>query len=168
VTLNALRGRGLRSALALITLALAGTAQAQNGMPPITPTTAPAEPGALPLYGADTPGTPASENWARAGASDMVVRNVTRPTLTPVLPDPAKAAGAAVIVAPSGAFMLLSMDHEGWKVAHALADRGIAAFVLKYRLLSTPADDAQAGPYMMHTMMAGLTDPDHMPTLTGR
>jgi len=135
-------------------------------MPPITPTTAPAEPGALPLYGADTPGTPASENWARAGASDMVVRNVTRPTLTPVLPDPAKATGAAVIVAPGGAFMLLSMDHEGWKVAHALADRGIAAFVLKYRLLPTPADDAQAGPYMMHTMMAGLTDPDHMPTLT--
>lgn len=120
--------------IALMALAFAGTAQAQNGMPTITRADAPAEPGALPLYGTDTPGTPASENWARAGGSDYVVRNVTRPTLTPVLPDPAKAIGAAVIVAPGGAFMLLSMDREGWKVAHALADRGIAAFVLKYRL----------------------------------
>jgi hypothetical protein len=40
-----------------------------------------------------------------------------------VLPDPAKATGAAVVVAPGGAFMLLAMDHEGWGVARALADR---------------------------------------------
>ena len=74
---------------------------------------------------------------------DLAVRNVTRPTITPVLPDPAKATGAAVVVAPGGAFMLLAMDHEGWAVAHALADRGIAAFVLKYRLNPTPADEAE-------------------------
>lgn len=151
---------------AVIALALAGTAQAQQGMPTMTRAEAPAEPGALPLYGARTPGTATDENWARANGADYAVRNVTRPTLTPILPDPARATGAGVIVAPGGAFMLLSMDHEGWKVAHALADRGIAAFVLKYRLLPTPADEAQAGPYMMHKMMAGLGDPDQMPTLT--
>jgi len=32
----------------------------------------------------------------------------------------------------------LSMGNEGWEVAQALADRGIAAFVLKYRLQPTP------------------------------
>jgi len=53
------------------------------------------------------------------------------------LPDPGKANGAAVIVAPGGAFRWLSMNNEGWKVAKALADRGIAAFVLKYRLQPT-------------------------------
>jgi acetyl esterase/lipase len=30
------------------------------------------------------------------------------------------------------------MGNEGWEVAQALADKGIAAFVLKYRLIPTP------------------------------
>src|SRR5690349_20602866 len=58
---------------------------------------------------------------------------------TPVLPGRAKATGAAVIVAPGGGFRTLSMQNEGWDVAKALAARGIAAFVLKYRLNQTPA-----------------------------
>lgn len=39
------------------------------------------------------------------------------------------------------------MNNEGWKVARALADRGIAAFVLKYRLIPTPGslEDFKAG-----------------------
>jgi len=32
------------------------------------------------------------------------------------------------------------MENEGWNVARALAERGVAAFVLKYRLNQTPAD----------------------------
>lgn len=36
--------------------------------------------------------------------------------------------------------MSLSMENEGWDVARALANRGIAAFVLKYRLKPTPED----------------------------
>ena len=63
-------------------------------------------------------------------------------TLTPFLPDPAKASGAAVVVAPGGGFRTLSMENEGWDVARALAERGVAAFVLKYRLNQTPADMA--------------------------
>lgn len=36
-----------------------------------------------------------------------------------------------------------SMDNEGWPIAKWLAERGIAAFVLKYRLMETPdAEDA--------------------------
>lgn len=72
-----------------------------------------------------------------------VVRNVTVPTITPFLPDPEKATGAAVLVAPGGAFMQLAMDHEGWGVARWLADRGIAAFVLKYRVQPTAEDGAE-------------------------
>lgn len=63
-----------------------------------------------------------------------------RPTITPFLPDPAKATGAAVIVAPGGAYYILSMKAEGWDVARWLADHGIAAFVLKYRVDPTPRD----------------------------
>ena len=129
------------------------------------PAKAPAEPDAIPLYGDRTVGSAESENWANFFGGSLVVRNVTRPTLTPVLPDPAKATGAAVIVAPGGAFMMLSMDSEGWKVARALADRGIAAFVLKYRLLPTPRDEAKAGPYIFETMGEGLDNPELPPKI---
>lgn len=78
-----------------------------------------------------------TEQWQLIDPDNPTVRNVTQPTLTPVLPDPEKATGAAVIVAPGGGFMMLSMETEGFAVARALADRGIAAFVLKYRLEPT-------------------------------
>jgi acetyl esterase/lipase len=67
-----------------------------------------------------------------------MARNISAATLTPFLPEPGKANGAAVIVAPGGGFRWLSMGNEGWEVAEALAEQGIAAFVLKYRLHPTP------------------------------
>lgn len=70
-----------------------------------------------------------------------LVRNVTSPTLTAYLPDPANATGAAVIVAPGGAYIMLAIQHEGTDVARWLAARGIAAFVLKYRVAPMPETD---------------------------
>jgi acetyl esterase/lipase len=67
-----------------------------------------------------------------------MARNITTATLTPFLPEPGKANGTAVIVAPGGGFRWLSMGNEGWEVAEALRRQGIAAFVLKYRLHPTP------------------------------
>jgi acetyl esterase/lipase len=74
-------------------------------------------------------------------SGNHVLRNVTEPTLTVYLPDPAKATGTGVIIAPGGAFMMLSIDYEGHDVARWLAARGVAAFVLKYRLDETPTND---------------------------
>lgn len=105
----------------------------------------PAEPGAIPLYQGVAPGSGGSnavERWNMMGNGQRIVRNVVRPTVTPFLPDPAKATGAAVIVAPGGGFKMLAMDNEGWPVAKWLAARGIAAFVLKYRVNETPAEEA--------------------------
>jgi acetyl esterase/lipase len=82
------------------------------------------------------------------------VRIVTFPTLTPVLPRPGTANGAAVIAAPGGGFMFLSMDNEGWRIAQALADRGVTAFVLKYRLAPTPRDDAAFREGVMKLVMS--------------
>jgi acetyl esterase/lipase len=118
-------------------LALATPAFAQDAR--MTATAAPAEPGAIPLNTGSVKGQAAPEAWFNQYGVAMT-RNVTAATLTPFLPDPAKATGAAVIVAPGGGFLMLSMENEGWRVAKALADRGIAAFVLKYRLKPTPAD----------------------------
>jgi len=72
-----------------------------------------------------------------------LVLNVTRPTLTVCLPDPAIATGAGAVVCPGGAFHVLAIDHEGLEVAAWLNAHGIAAFVLKYRLNQT-GDDFQA------------------------
>jgi acetyl esterase/lipase len=78
------------------------------------------------------------ETWTMSSADNVpVVQNVTVPTLTPFLPPRGKATGAAVIIAPGGGFVLLAMDHEGWAVAKWLQSQGVAAFVLKYRVLPT-------------------------------
>ena len=58
------------------------------------------------------------------------------PALTAFLPDPAKAGGAAFVVCPGGGYAALA-DHEGAGYAQWLADHGIAAVVLKYRLGSS-------------------------------
>lgn len=124
------------AALAASLLAFAASASAQDGT--VYPLEAPAEPNAIPLGTGGVKDQPAPESWFRQWGEPMA-RNVSTATLTPFLPDPAKATGAAVIVAPGGGFRWLSMNNEGWKVAKALADNGIAAFVLKYRLFPTPA-----------------------------
>ncbi|MYM62795.1 alpha/beta hydrolase [Pseudomaricurvus sp. HS19] len=80
------------------------------------------------------------EQWSLRTPEARDVRNVTRATLTPLLPAPGKATGAAVIVAPGGGFLMLSIDSEGYQVARWLAQHGIAAFVLKYRTRTTAED----------------------------
>lgn len=152
-----MKSKSLHWLFAIAAMAAAG---AQGGAAFAASVAAPAEDGAIPLYGDQTPGTAASEIWTRTGnAPDLTVRNVTRPTLTPFLPDPAKATGAAVIVAPGGAFMILAMEHEGWRVARALADRGIAAFVLKYRLHPTPSDEREASRHIAQQVMHAVATP---------
>jgi acetyl esterase/lipase len=123
-------------ATALIALASTQLAVAQNDK--MKPIAIPAQPSAIPLKTGPLPGATVKESWHSQYGS-MFARNVTEATLTPFLPEPAKATGAAVIVAPGGGFRTLSMQNEGWDVAKALAERGIAAFVLKYRLNQTPA-----------------------------
>ncbi len=69
---------------------------------------------------------------------ELVISNVNFPSLTPYLPDPKKATGAAVIVIPGGADREIWITHEGYRVAQFLAEHGVAAFVLKYRLSQAP------------------------------
>jgi len=94
------------------------------------------------LY-AKTPRDTQPEIWERSSRGEPWVRNVSVPTLTPVLPAPGMGNGTAVVVAPGGAFRALSATNEGLAMAHWLADRGIAAFVLKYRVEPTPPDTAE-------------------------
>lgn len=151
----------LRAASIVLALTLLQPAFAQDVS--IHPIPTPPEPGALPLDTGPVQGQTAAESWFRQWGEPMV-RNVSTATLTPVLPPPGRATGAAVIVAPGGAFRWLSMNNEGWKVARALADQGVAAFVLKYRLQPTPADVAGFRDAMARSFAAaGSTPGDGQP-----
>lgn len=119
---------------------LASSAIAQDDT--MTPIATPAQRDAIVLGTGPLPGATVAESWHRQFGSAFA-RNVTVATLTPYLADPAKATGAAVIVAPGGGFRTLSMENEGSDVAKALAERGVSAFVLKYRLNQTPRDLAE-------------------------
>ncbi len=101
----------------------------------------------IPLYPGTPPGSePAtypekqyfSKNW-----NTEVVANVTKPTLTVYKPAPGTANGTAIVVAPGGGFMALSITSEGIDVAKYLAAKGVTAFVLKYRLAHTGDDATQ-------------------------
>lgn len=124
----------LKSAIYTILCVCAFSAFAQDGT--IYPLEAPSEPNAIPLNTGGVDDQEASESWFKQWG-DPMARNITTATLTPFLPDPGKANGAAVIVTPGGGFRWLSMGNEGWEVAEALAKQGYAAFVLKYRLHPT-------------------------------
>lgn len=61
-------------------------------------------------------------------------KDVTLPTLEYFKPNPEKASGAAVIIVPGGGYSVVVYDGEGVSTAKTLAEKGVAAFVLKYRL----------------------------------
>ncbi|MDT0646028.1 alpha/beta hydrolase [Zunongwangia sp. F260] len=130
---------------------------AQDGT--IYPLDNPEEPNAIPLETGGVENQPAGETWFRQWG-DPMARNITEATLTPFLPDPDKATGTTIIVAPGGGFRWLSMGNEGWEVAEALAEKGIAAFVLKYRLHPTPKslDDFRTSMNPPATPPAGSSD----------
>lgn len=136
------RAFGSFAAVAMaLALAPLSAAVAQVPDDKMVPVATPSQPQAITLGTGPLPGATNNEAWHRQ-YQRVFARNVTVATLTPFLPDPANATGAAVIVAPGGGFRTLSMENEGWDVARALAEKGVAAFVLKYRLNQTPADMA--------------------------
>ena len=87
---------------------------------------------------------PESDYRATSGvaAGTTMLRNVSNSTLTVFRPPADKANGIGVIVCPGGGWRILAWQHEGIDVANWLAERGYTAFLLKYRLMATPIDDA--------------------------
>lgn len=124
-------------------------------------------PDAVALDPDDATGSDDTEVWelfALPGApvetASAVVRNVTRPTLLPFLPDPAVATGAAAIVVPGGAYKMVGVEHEGTAVARRLVERGIAAFVLKYRTHETPVASSGALQEILAVLAGAGGQPD--------
>ncbi len=98
---------------------------------------APAEPAVVFLWPNGAPGSEgktAAEAVRLSPAGERVVSSVHNPSLAVYLPPKESGTGAAVVIAPGGGHRELWTDHEGHHVARWLSDRGVAAFVLKYRL----------------------------------
>lgn len=95
-------------------------------------------------------GAPGSESWTQKEAEYTVgnsglkaVRNVVKPSITVYLPAAETANGTSVVVAPGGAFRMLSWDSEGTQVADWLQRHGVAGFVLRYRQAHSGTREAE-------------------------
>lgn len=75
------------------------------------------------------------------GLRDRIVRGVRIPTLSVFRPQQGN--GSAVLIVPGGGYRHVVVDKEGFEAARWFAARGIAAYVLRYRL---PGDGWSAGP----------------------
>lgn len=111
------------------------------------------------------PGTaPGSEGWAQqeqmvAGTPiGTVALDVVKPTLEVFLPEKSKATGTGVIVAPGGYCIALALSAEGTDVARWLQQKGIAAFVLKYRLQEKKGDGIPKDLDMDQACKYGIAD----------
>ncbi len=82
----------------------------------------------------DHPNFRAIELWPNGAPGATGTADEDKPAIVPFVPEAAKSTGAAILVCPGGGFTLRATDHEGVLVAQWLKARGIAAFILRYRL----------------------------------
>jgi acetyl esterase/lipase len=69
--------------------------------------------------------------WSKGAPGAVGETADDKPTLTHYRPE--KPTGAAVVVCPGGGYSHLALGHEGKDIATWLNERGVTAFVLKYR-----------------------------------
>jgi acetyl esterase/lipase len=72
--------------------------------------------------------------WPAGAPGALGDEDVDKPTLTVFLPVKPNATKTGVVVAPGGGYTHLAMEKEGYAFARWLNERGVAAFVLTYRL----------------------------------
>ena len=100
-------------------------------------------PQVLPLWPNGAPGFESRKDEPEQ-AKDYWVKNIHNPSVTVYRPDPAKANGCAIVVAPGGGFRELVFNAEGKEAADNLTALGVTVFALKYRLPKEPGS-----PYTM-------------------
>lgn len=72
--------------------------------------------------------------WPAGAPGAWGEEDIDKPTLTVFLPVAPNATKTGVVVAPGGSYMHLAVEKEGYAIARWLNERGVAAFVLQYRL----------------------------------
>lgn len=72
--------------------------------------------------------------WSNGAPGATGTSDEDKPAIIPMLPDAVKNTGAAIVILPGGGFTLRAVDHEGVLVAQWLKERGIAGFIVRYRI----------------------------------
>jgi acetyl esterase/lipase len=72
--------------------------------------------------------------WPEGAPGALGDTAADQPALRVCLPADASRADMGVVVCPGGGYGTLALDHEGRQIAEWLNARGIAAFILRYRL----------------------------------
>jgi len=114
----------MRRLLSLLVLGLASAASAQG-------------PVRIPLWTAGAPGFEARKDEPEQ-AKDWWCKNIHNPSVTRFDPPAGKANGSAVVICPGGGHSQLVVGPEGDEPARWFAQRGVVAFVLRYRLGREP------------------------------
>ncbi|MEO8737848.1 MAG: alpha/beta hydrolase [Edaphobacter sp.] len=83
--------------------------------------------------------------WPSGAPGAQGNEDVDKPTLTVYLPSGVNATRTGVVIAPGGGYVHLATEKEGTAIAHWLNERGVAAFVLKYRLGPTYHNPIELG-----------------------
>ncbi|MGY3053734.1 acetyl esterase/lipase [Pedobacter sp. UYEF25] len=91
--------------------------------------------GAIPNSKPDT----VTEKRGSWGGENYFLKHITKPTLIAFLPTSTNANGTEVVICPGGGYEVLAINNEGFEIAKAFQQMGIAAFVLKYRM---PSDES--------------------------
>ena len=88
---------------------------------------------------------PEVEYEVKAGVAQgtKFLRNISDPTLSVFTPATSQRSGIGVVVVPGGGWTINAMSHEGYDVAEWLTGAGHTAFLLKYRVMASPADQAK-------------------------
>ncbi|MEP2075636.1 MAG: alpha/beta hydrolase [Rhodopirellula bahusiensis] len=102
-----------------------------------SPSFADEHPKKIPLWKDGAPGSEDRMHEAEV-LTGTNVSNVHHPSITPYLPSKADSTGTAILIAPGGGHSKLCLGHEGDSLAQWFAERGIAAFVMRYRLCREP------------------------------
>src|SRR3954453_13354682 len=90
------------------------------------------------------------ELWPEGAPGATGTTDEDKPAITVSLPDPVKNTGAAVLICPGGGFMTRAVDHEGVLIGNWFKARGVAGFILRYRIgpiyaRNVSIQDAQRG-----------------------
>ena len=138
--------------LLLLAAIMSLTTTAAYSEPKVTYIEAPKFPGQIYLYGEPKKADVDFEQWYEIEGRGQFVRNVKVPTLIPYLPEAKNSNGAAIIIAPGGAFLHHTFGSGGYEAAEWFKSQGFATFILKYRVEITPREEADYQAYVAEKM----------------
>lgn len=125
---------GAAPAMAAAPAASTGSARKPDNGPTAVPRSLPE----IPLYPGAVPNAIAHpvQELAASVSGGRLGSKAPRPTLQVWLPAASRNSQTAVLLFPGGAYIFLSRDWEGERIARELADRGITAVIVNYRMPS--------------------------------